>query len=182
MYKTEVRVAELPVSQWLSEYCFPDMFADACRACPDYGRVWSCPPGVPAAAETFAPFQTVRIVGVKVIYDGETRARCVSPEATEELRAGTYGKVKRALLEALLELEKARPGAWTVAAGRCELCARCTRMDGLPCRSPERLRYSFSAFGFDLGRIAKELLDMELLWAEKGLPEYNVAIAAFLTR
>ncbi|MFQ8759611.1 MAG: hypothetical protein ACLSAF_09405 [Intestinimonas sp.] len=37
----------------------------------------------------------------------------------------------------------------------------------------------FSAFGFDLTALAKEQLGMDLLWAGEGLPEYNVAIAAF---
>lgn len=43
------------------------------------------------------------------------------------------------------------------------------------------MRYSFSAFGFDLGELARKELGLELLWAERGLPAYNAAIAAFLT-
>jgi hypothetical protein len=31
-----------------------------------------------------------------------------------------------------------------------------------------------------LGKIAEEVLDMPLLWQNGGLPEYNVAVAAFL--
>ena len=86
------------------------------------------------------------------------------------------------LLETLLALEQTRSGAWTIAAGRCELCARCARRDGLPCRNPERMRYSFSAFGFDLAALARQELGIELLWAANGLPEYDVALAAFLER
>lgn len=182
MYRTQVEVATLPVARWLEEYCRPERFASACEACPDYGRVWSCPPGVPAAQEAFAPYQRVHVVGVKVIYDEAVRAAAVTPERTEELRQATYGKAKRVLLETLLELEKVLPGSWSVAAGRCELCPRCSRVDGLPCRMPERMRYSFSGFGFDLGRIAEELLGMELLWSPQGLPDYNVAVAAFLEK
>ena len=81
-----------------------------------------------------------------------------------------------------LAFERVSPGAVTVAAGRCEQCEVCTRLQDLPCRRPERMRYSFSAFGFDLTALAKEQLGMDLLWAGEGLPEYNVAIAAFLTR
>lgn len=42
------------------------------------------------------------------------------------------------------------------------------------------MRFSFSGLGFDLGKISSELLKMPLLWKSEGLPEYNVAIAAFL--
>ena len=98
------------------------------------------------------------------------------------VRQETYGVAKKALLEALLALEERCPGSITVAAGRCEQCDDCTRPRGLPCRRPERMRYSFSAFGFDLTALAREQLDIDLLWADRGLPPYNAALAAFLTR
>lgn len=182
MYRAQVKAVTLPVTQWLEEFCSPGRFAEACKACPDYGRIWSCPPGVPAAREAFAPYERVHIVGVKVIYDEAARAAAVTPERTEELRRAAYGEAKAVLRESLLELEKVLPGSWSVAAGRCELCGRCSRADGEPCRRPERMRLSFSGFGFDLGRVAEELLGMPLLWAAEGLPEYHVAVAALLER
>lgn len=183
MYTTEVRVKALPVKEWLSRYCFPDRFRDACCACPDYERNWSCPPGVPPAAEFLAGYRTVYLIGVKIVYDRAQRDRAMaSPEAADQVREASYGVVKKALLESLLQLERAVPGACTVAAGRCEQCETCSRIDGQPCRRPERLRYSFSAFRFDLTAIARDQLGLELLWAGEGLPEYNVAVAAFVTR
>ena len=47
---------------------------------------------------------------------------------------------------------------------------------------PESGRCSFSAFGFDLAALARQELGIELLWAANGLPEYDVALAAFLER
>lgn len=183
MYRTEVIVRSLPVSQWLEKYCFPGKYLDACKDCPDYGRAWSCPPGVPSAEEYLGGYRCVYIVGVKVIYDeAERRQAAVSPERAEQVRAASYGKVKKALLDALLGLEAAFPESRTIAAGRCEQCESCTRTQGLPCRKPGRMRYSFSAFGFDLTALAEELLGIKLLWASQGLPDYNAAIAAFLTR
>ena len=38
------------------------------------------------------------------------------------------------------------------------------------------MRYSFSAFGFDLAALARRELGIELLWAANGLPEYDVAM------
>ncbi|MEG1878874.1 MAG: DUF2284 domain-containing protein [Pseudoflavonifractor sp.] len=180
MYSTQVKTATLPVADWLAKYCVPAEFAEACRACPDYGKVWSCPPGVPMANTEFAPYHTAHIVAVQVIYDGATRAAASTPQETNRLREECYGKVKRALLDGLLAAQEASPRSDVIAAGRCEQCARCARLDNLPCRKPERRRYSFSAFGFDLTRMAGELLGIKLLWAKNGLPEYDVALAAFL--
>lgn len=183
MYTTEVRVKSLPVREWLSRYCFPDLFRDACLHCPDHNMNWSCPPGVPTAEELLGDYRTVYLIGVKVCYDQEQRsAALASPKAADLVRSESYGVVKKALLEVLLNLEQMVPGSYTVAAGRCEQCEKCSRIIGRICRRPERLRYSFSAFGFDLTALAREELGLELLWAKAGLPEYNVAVSAFLTR
>ena len=183
MFTTEVKVKALPVREWLDRYCFPGKFLDACKACPDYGRVWSCPPGVPEAEALLGRCRTAYLIGVKVCYRPADLARALrSQEEAEAVRQETYSVAKKALLEALLALEERCPGSITVAAGRCEQCAGCTRTQGLPCRKPERMRYSFSAFGFDLTALAREQLDLDLLWAGRGLPPYNAALAAFLTR
>lgn len=182
MDHAEVKVVTLPVEEWLEQYCVPEKFAGACEACPDYGKVWSCPPGLRSAKELFTSFDRVHLIGMKVVYRKETRKAATTPEKTDRLRAATYGEAKRVLLESLLELEKSISGSWSLAASQCELCGRCSRVDGLPCRMPEQMRYSFSGFGFDLTRIAREMLGLELLWSPQGLPTYNVAIAALLER
>lgn len=182
MYHTEVKVVTLPVHRWLEQYCRPEIFSESCRACPNYGRVWSCPPLPQSAAELIKPFSCVHIIGVKVIYDRQLRQQAIGSGCADEIRAQTYGKVKRALLESLLALETVIPGSWSIAAGECEQCKTCCRSRGVPCCKPERMRYSFSGLGFDLTRIARELLEMELLWQKDGLPEYHVAIAALLER
>ena len=182
MERIKVTGAVLPVERLLGEYCFPEQFRPSCHTCPYYGQDWSCPPGVPMADKALAPFRTAHILGLQVFYDEETR-RSVSTEGeADELRRQFYGPAKRVVLDTLLSLEKARPGSWTIAAGRCERCPRCARRDGQPCRMPERMRYSFSAFGFDLGALARQELGIELQWAAHGLPEYDVALAAFLER
>ena len=183
MYTTQVRVKALPVKEWLSGYCFPDLFRDACRHCPDYNMNWSCPPDLPDAETLLGEYRTVYLIGVKVTYDERQREEALaSAQAADRVRSASYGVVKKALLEVLLNLEQAVPGSYTVAAGRCEQCEKCSRIVGRICRRPERLRYSFSAFGFDLTGLARDQLGLELLWAGQGLPEYNVAVAAFLTR
>lgn len=126
-------------------------------------------------------YKDVFVIGIKVIYNEEDHKSAYIPIKEEVLRKETYGRVKRILLETLLRLEKQLPGSNVLAPGCCELCEKCSREDNKPCVNPEKMRYSFTVFDFDFTKIAKELFDLELLWSEKGLPEYNVAIAAFLT-
>ena len=103
----------------LGEYCFPERFREACRACPDYGNDWSCPPGVPSAAEALRPFRTAHVLGMQVFYDAQTRREVSTAEGAEAVRRASDGHAaKRVLLETLLALEQTRSGAWTIAAGR----------------------------------------------------------------
>lgn len=96
MYRTEVKVAALPVAEWMKRYCFPGRFLDSCKQCPDYGRVWSCPPGVPEAGDYLGAYRMAHIIGVKVLYDDGERARALrSPKEAETVRQETYGVVKR---------------------------------------------------------------------------------------
>ena len=182
MYDAEVKVITLPIRQWLDQYYRPEWFIESCKACPNYGRIWSCPPLAQDTPTLVRPFSRIHIVGVKVIYDPQTRALADTPQQTDQIRRDTYGRVKRAMLESLLEIERSLPGTWCIAAGECELCPQCSRLQGTPCRMPHRMRYSFSGLGLDLTKIAENLLEMPLLWQKDGLPAYNVAIGALLDR
>lgn len=181
MYRTEVRVETIKVSDWLENYCHPEKFLPLCKACPDYGKNWSCPPGVPEVERIVKDYEYAQIIGLKVIYDEWVRREAMlDPKREEHLRQQTYGKAKKEMLAALLALEKEFPGTRTIMAGKCELCQECARREDKACRHPQKMRYSYSGLGFDLGRIAQEILEMPLLWQNGGLPEYNVAVAAFL--
>lgn len=181
MFQTEVLVETLDVETWKKKYCDPERFVPLCRACPAYHTRWSCPPGLPPLDEIIGENKEVKIIGLKVIYDQEEKTRAMrSPEETQKVREETYTRVKRQLLEILLSIEKLMPGSVVIMAGGCLICPVCARVEGKPCRHPDKMRYSYSGLGFDLGRIAEEVLKVPLLWSRKGLPDYDVAIASFL--
>lgn len=177
----ETVIKKLTSAAFLEQYWQPETLLPLCKSCPHYGKVWSCPPGSPGG-EGLGRYKNAFIIGVKVIYSPEARARAlVSAEETERVRQETYGAAKKKVFRALLQTERKCAPALTVAAGRCELCPVCARESGLMCRNPWALRHSFSAYGFDLGRISQEVLGIPLLWAKQGLPEYNMAIYALMT-
>lgn len=181
MYQIQVRVETLTVSEWLQEYYRPEIFVPLCKECPEYGRNWSCPPVLPSIRDIVGKYRFAQVIGLKVLYDDWVRREAaVSPEREEEMRQKTYGEAKKKLLNAMLALEEVIPESLTIMAGRCESCGCCARIEGKPCRHPDRLRYSYTGLGFDLSRLAEDLLKMPLLWQKGGLPEYNVAVATFL--
>lgn len=177
-YDLEVQVRKISVERLLTQYWNPEPVREACRLCPDYGKVWSCPPGVPEADAYLKKFSEGFLIGVKVKYPEEIRKNVSTPEEAQQLRNQTYEKVKRNLLLILLELEKEFPEGTCIGAGRCILCRNCARTEGKACRYPQLRRYSITAFGFDFSRMVKDNLGMELLWSSNGVPEYDVAVAA----
>lgn len=182
-YSVKVFVKQVPKEELFDRYVKADVFAEACKQCPFYGTMWSCPPGVPSVEEYMKEQNTAFLVGVKVSYSDALRSQGTTPEKVQEIRDHSYEKIKRNLLLTLLELEKVLPEGKCIGAGRCGLCKECTRSECKGCRYPEMRRYSIAAFGFDCGAMMKEQLDMELIWSKDGgLPEYDVAVAAMFTR
>ena len=129
--------------------------------------------------EFFAPFSKIVLIGVQVYYD-EAQLAAAADGNADAVRAQSYEPAKRSLLEALFQLERRFKGAVAIAAGRCEQCQTCTRVQGKPCCKPARMRYSFSAFQMDLMGIAEQQLGMPLIWSKEALPPYQVAIGALL--
>lgn len=177
--KTAVRIMQ--IQDFLKRYYQPEQLAQSCEACPSFGKVWSCPSGVPDTERFFAPFSKIVLVGVQVYYEDAQRKAAADGNA-DAVRAQSYEPAKRSLLEALLQLEQHFKGAIAIAAGRCEQCEQCTREQGRPCCKPARMRYSFSAFRMDLTGIAEQQLGMPLVWSKEALPPYQVAIGALLLR
>lgn len=180
-YSISVSTKRIALQKCLQDFYFPGRFLHLCEACPDYNRRWSCPPDLPNTRELLAEYTDLTLIGVQVFYDAQMRAQ-TDPKKVERLRQESYGQMKKVLLEALLGMEQAFGPSLCIAAGRCEQCARCSRVQGLPCRKPERMRYSFSGLGFDLTHMAKALLQIDLLWDSQRLPTYDVALAAICTK
>lgn len=78
-------------------------------------------------------------------------------------------------------MEKNLPGSISLSSGGCNLCNVCSRKDGIPCRQPDKMRYSLDAFGFDLTAITKDMFDIDILWCKDRLPDYFTLIHGILT-
>lgn len=109
----------------------------------------------------------VDIIGVKVTPHDKT---LLLSAADDMMRP-----ITTALNEELLEKEQSTDGMCFGFAGSCPYCdgAPCARIEGEPCRHPDKVRPSLEAYGFDVSLTVKELLGIEIKWSEQGLlPEY----------
>ncbi len=154
-----------------------------CKACPNYSRNWSCPPLPIAPMDLWASYDRILLQCRCVDVPKNLREQTFSLQEIGEVTMQLLRDEKRAMLLELLELETQFPGSMALAAGSCDLCPEgsCTRIQNLPCRHPDRMRYSLETLGGDMSKALSLYFDRKLLWAENGkLPEYYVLLGALL--
>ena len=174
---------KIAISDYVRDYVDVPRFLECCKACPNYGVKWSCPPYDFDPLGLWKRFREFWIFGVKLTLGGEIiGADYNSPEINEEIRA-IFAAEKKKLMEHALALEKEYPGSLRLSAGSCTLCAECSKKSGAPCRRPELMRYSIESLGGDVCSTAENLLSTPVKWVKEGkTPEYFVLVCGLLRR
>ena len=129
---------------------FDASFRDICRenSCGRYGKCWTCPPDVgdmESLRARLLAFDTVAVFSI--VYPIEDAFDLPGMLAAGKKHNEFSLAVQRRAREIL-------PASLTTAAGACTLCARCARMDGLPCRRPDEAMISLEAYGIDVLKLA----------------------------
>ncbi len=126
-------------------------FRDICKSngCGMYGRCWMCPPDIgdiePLMAEVRGYKHGLLYQTVADIEDS------FDIEGMQE--AGKRHVMVSQRLEAFLMLQMDKH--LHLSCGGCRLCERCAKLDGLPCRDPERAMSSMEAYGIDVYNTCK---------------------------
>ena len=69
MYTTESCTTSIAVSDYKKRYIDIPTFTEYCKACPNYDRLWSCPPYTFDVEAFWNQFQTLDLFAVKIIYN-----------------------------------------------------------------------------------------------------------------
>lgn len=182
-YSAEALENEIAVKDYVRDYVDVPRFLECCKACPNYGAKWSCPPYDFDPLGLWTQFREFWIFGVKFTPEDKIiGADYNAPEINKEIRA-VFAREKRKLMERALTLETEYPGSLGLSAGSCELCGECSKKSGAPCRRPELMRYSIESLGGDVCATAQNLLATPIKWAVDGrVPEYFVLVCGLLTK
>ena len=170
-YTTEEFTREISVVEFINRFHCPDEVWGYCRACSNYGKQWGCPPFDFDVAERLSNYRNIRIIATKITLLDRSISPC---EINDLLRPERI-----ALEERLLALEHQYNGLACTYIGECLHCAKgtCARLEGAPCRHPERVRPSLEAYGFDLARAILNIFGIELKWGTATTPpDYVVLI------
>lgn len=148
----------------------------SCEKCPRYNNSWSCPPCTPDITKYAGKFRFAYVIAVRVGYPEELCDNDADRSQIISERTEYYDMQRRRIQTMLLGLEEKHPGSYSVST--CLICEKCARSEGLPCRHPDRMRYSMTTLGLDFTRLLKEEFHEELTWSGAELSKADFCIAA----
>lgn len=178
MIKAKLTVAHSDLSSFLSKYQDVEHFLKYCKACHNYNALWSCPPMMFNPTNFLNKYSDIYIVGAQIFYADELRTKYQTKDEIINFTRITLRRAKNIIANNLLELEKIMPDSLSFSSGGCGWCCKCTRPNNLPCRKPEKMRYSLDSFGINLGNVSEDFLNIKLLWGLDKLPQYHTLIHA----
>ncbi len=178
-YDTEKTYRQISMDDYMEKYVNVGEFLEYCKQCPNYGKIWSCPPYDFDPEDVWRGFSSIYIAARKITFP-----KGQSPAGREEL-AKILSEVKDDMSRELFELEKEFPGSVSLSAGSCGMCrgGGCTRPEGEPCRFPEKMRFSIESLGGNVGLTVSRLMGIELEWMEEGkMPSYFVLVGGLMKK
>lgn len=164
---------EVSIDYYVKNYVNVDKFLKCCQACDAYSKKWSCPPFDFDPLDYWKQFKTLKLYGNKISFNDKEAENWYE----------NLDRVKEIMSLALISEERKIPGSVSLCAGSCTWCPKneCTRSSGLPCKHPEKLRYSIEALGGDVSSTTKDILGVDILWPKDNkIPEYFVLVAGML--
>jgi len=182
-YRVEDLWAEIPLSELRQNCVDVAKFLECCKLCPNYGKVWSCPPYSFDPQQIWNSYDSLTLCCRKVLFSEDARAVSYPQEELGVITKQLMQLEQDALLEIMMEKERLNRGSMALAAGSCSACAplECARKSGQRCRHPEKIRYSLESLGADVGKLIEEQFGLTMLWAEGGhLPEYFLLVGGLM--
>lgn len=177
LYSCETKQVTVPLDEFRRDLVDVPRFTGYCMDCPNHGRYWSCPPYVFDPMEIWNRYEALILYARKVTFSKER----LFPGERRAFEERELPKIKGDMARELLALEGKRRGSLALFPGRCDWCPVCARVEGKPCRTPEKMRYSIEALGGDCGGAMERYFGEQLQWASGNrLPEQLIFLGGLL--
>lgn len=180
-YQTTRHTASVPVSEYIDRFVDVETFLEACRACPNYDKRWSCPSYDFHVLDFWKKYKTLNLLASNITFSEKTLNRTYTREEINHILDEVLIKEKERLSLELFKEEEKYPGSISLSAGSCTRCTVCSREKGEPCLFPDKMRYSIESLGGNVGLTIEKLMGLHLEWLEEGrLPHHFVLVCGLL--
>lgn len=158
------------------KYFDGEQIKQACKeGCPNYKRKWSCPP----FSKTFLNIKKKYSSACLLCFS--TKMESYSDIKNKYLAVKAANVTLKSLIEKCARNIEMYTKGYSLLTGSCRLCKPCQYKINLPCRYPNKMRYSMEATGLNVQKLCLDFLNHHLLWYEnKKLPKYTSVVVLIL--
>ena len=150
------------------------LFIKMCETgCINYNKKYSCPPFSPDFYSFSRDFDGLFVVLFFVNLD--------QIKSTEYNKVRIANVVMKSKINMLMRDLEVKFKTKFLSTGSCNLCKLCKCKLKLPCKYPDKKRYSLESVGVDCNKLSEELFGFKLLWyKEKNAPKYTTVVCGLL--
>ena len=128
--------------------------------------------------EVWNSYNKLKIIAFKIDFSEEELAHTFEDKELEFILK-RFERMKVKMMNDIYALES--EDALGLFLGKCNLCMRCTREFGMPCKMPFKMRYSLESLGAYVDKTIEDLFGHKILYAKDGkLPEYLIFVGGLL--
>jgi predicted metal-binding protein len=151
-----------------------DFFNNMCKdGCINYGKKYSCPPLVPNINSLIHETRGLYVILFK------SNPNQINSTEYNKVRIAN-GVMKSRIIKLMKSLETEFNTVF-LSTGSCNLCKSCKLKLNLPCKYPDKRRYSLEAVGVDCNKLCEKLFRTKLLWYKnKKAPEYTCVLCGLV--
>ena len=171
--------ADIDTEEYYEKYVDFEKFSKLCieeQEILEYN--WSYPPFDFDVDELWKSYNKLKLVAFKIEFSPEELATTFSDKELDFVLK-RFERFKVRLMNDIYVLEDENSQA--LFLGKCNLCMRCTRGFGMPCKMPFKMRYPLEALGADVDRTVEDIFGYKIQYAKDGkLPEYLIFVGGLL--
>ena len=171
--------ADIDVREYYEKYVDFDKFSKLCIEEQEMlGYNWNYPPFDFDVDEIWNDYNKLKIVAFKIDFSQEE----LEHEFEEKELEYVLKRLERMKVKFMNEIYAMEDeNSLGLFFGKCNLCMRCTREFGMPCKMPFKMRYPIEALGGDVDRTIEDLFGFKIQYAHDGkLPEYLIFVGGLL--
>lgn len=172
----KMKIRSIPDISVLRDYYEGTIIERSCKdGCVNYNKKWSCPPCSSSYLNIEKKYSSACLL---CFY---TELKHYNDIKNKYLAVKAANVTLKALAEKCARDLEIYTDGYSLLSGSCRLCKPCQRKLNLPCKHPNKMRYSMEATGLNVQKICIDFLDHTLLWYKnKTLPEYTSSVVLVL--
>lgn len=172
-------VADVDVKEFYDNYVDFEKISKLCIEEQEmFGYNWNYPPFDFDVDDIWNSYNRLKIIIFKIDFSPEEREHTFSDEELDFVLK-RFERLKVKFMNEIYMLEN--EDSLGLYLGKCNLCMRCTRSFGAPCKMPFKMRYSIESLGGEVDRAIEDLFGYEIHYAHDGkLPEYLIFAGGLL--